>query len=219
MKKVSTYALAICLTAFICGKAQALIDVPTLRLAFGPSPISFKAGNGDFKDATPLSSLITINPMFLWDVPSVRMRLGVHFLTDIGSKYGFVSTAGVGLTGIFYPLGLSSSREVNDNFSEIIKTRISPYFQFSLTPMKFSVTKPLDKSDPRFNTPSSYPYFSSRVLEYSMGLGVDYPMYDDLVLFGGVHYRSAAFTADESGKGAISYNGLALLIGIITNFD
>ena len=210
-------AVAIFLTVLAAPSAKALIDVPTLRLGLGPSPIKFTAGS-EFPTPEALGSIVMLNPMFLWDMPSLRMRLGVHFLTDIGSKFGFVSTAGVGFTGIFYPLGLSSSREVNDDFSEVIKTRVSPYFQFSVTPMKFSVTKPLPPTDPRYNTPSDYPYFSSRVLEYSVGIGVDYPVSRDLVAFGGLHYRSAAFKSDESGKGAISYSGIALLIGVMTNF-
>ena len=193
------------------------MDAPTLRLGIGYAPLKFTGGS-EYPKPIPLASLVMLNPMFLWDVPSVRMRLGVHFLADLGSKYGFVATSGVGFTGIFYPLGLSSSREVNDNFSEIVKTRISPYFQISLTPLKFSITKPLDASDPRFNTPSSYPYFNSRVFEIAMGIGLDYPVADDIVAFGGLHYRSAAFTEDESKFGSITYSGVALLLGVMTNF-
>lgn len=217
MKKLSTLTLAIFLTVInLANSAHALIDVPTLRLALGPSMINYSAGTA-VSVSTPLKSIITLNPMFLWDIPSVRSRLGVHFLADMGSPYGFISTAGVGATAIFYPLGLSSSREVRDDFAEVVKTRISPYFQFSLTPMKFTITQVPTNVLP--NTDKSlFPYLNSRVLEYSMGLGLDYPVANDLIVFGGLHYRSAAFTADESTQGAITYSGFSLLVGIMTNF-
>jgi hypothetical protein len=216
--KLSTVILAIFLT-FMGTDARALVDVPTLRLGIGQSPLTFNAGTA-FKDAK-LGGTLVLNPMFLWDAPSLRTRIGFHFLADLGTKYGAVATAGVGVTAIFYPLGLSSSREVRDDFSEVVKTRLSPYMQFSITPTKFSVTQTPDPTSPLFNVPNQWPYFSSRIVEVSIGFGLDYPLGDDLVAFGGIHFRNAAISTQESNadnKGDINYGGMALIFGIMTNF-
>ena len=218
MIKVSIFILAIFLTA-TTNHANALVDVPTLRLGLGQSPLTFNAGSA-FKNSK-LQSKLLLNPMFLWDVPSLRSRLGFHFLADLATKYGAVATAGVGITAVFYPLGLSSSREVRDDFAEVIKTRISPYFQFSMTPTKFSVTQTPDPSSPIYSLPNRWPYFSARIVEISMGVGVDYPVADDFVVFGGLHYRTAAFSTQEAnsdGSGEIGYSGTALIVGFMTNF-
>ncbi len=165
-----------------------------------------------------MGNFLTLNPMFMWDMPSVRMRVGVNFLTDLGSDYGFVSIAGVGMTALLYPLGLSSSREVRDDFSELIKTRISPYLQFSITPTKLSITsKPLE-SDVTFPFPSKWPYFAAKIVETSFGAGVDYPVARDLIAFLGINYRFAAWKENESSDGVISYSGISIMAGVSTNF-
>jgi hypothetical protein len=214
--KLRTLAITI-LTLLICNPAWALFSVPTLRLGLGYSPIKFTAGSV-FTEGTSLGSLVTVNPMFLWDVPSLRSRFGFHFLADVGSSYGFVSTAGVGVTGIMYPLGLSSSREVAEDFSEVVKTRVGPFLQFSITPTKFSVTKTPETGTPQYNQPSSWDYFNVKVVEISAGAGVDYPLGRDLIGFIGAHYRAAAFKELESGDGSVSYSGLAFILGVMTNF-
>jgi hypothetical protein len=197
--------------------ARALIDVPTFRMGVGYSPIQFTAGT-IFPDDTSLGNILTMSPMFLWDMPGVRMRLGVNFLTDIGSTYGFVSIAGVGFTALLYPLGLSSSREVRDDFSEVVKTRISPYIQFGVTPTKLSVTARPAETDPTFPFPSKWPYFAASIIETSFGAGLDYPMGRDLVAFLGLHYRVAAWKANEQSDGVVSYKGFSILAGVQTNF-
>ncbi len=223
MKKSSTAILAILLTLF-CSRAYALIDVPTFRFALGESPISFTAGS-QFPGSNSLGEAVTLNPMFLWDLPGIRSRLGVSFIADLGTKYGAIAIAGVGLTGIFYPLGLSSSREVNEDFSEVVKTRISPYFQFSVTPTDFSVSQQVG------SVPQYWPYFSATMIEISLGIGVDYPFSKDLIGFIGLHYRSASFSGGANASGnatgtsstapttnGVNYSGVALLLGVMTNF-
>jgi hypothetical protein len=216
--KLSTILLAIILTCW-GSTANALIDVPTFRMGIGLSPLTFQAGTA-FKSAS-LGETALINPMFLWDVPNLRARVGIQFLADVGTKYGAIATAGVGLTAMFYPLGLSSSREVRDDFSEVTKTKVSPYLQFAITPTKFSATQQFHPGDPLYNTPDQWPYFSSTLIEISVGIGVDYPLSRDFILFGGLHYRTASAQSAESGNignGQISYSGVALLIGFMTNF-
>lgn len=202
--------------------ADAGIPVPTLRAAIGYSAISFSAGAGGtgtalFPEGTSLGSMLTLNPMFLWDAPSVRSRLGFNLTTDIGSEYGFLSTTGIGFTIIFYPMGLSSVREVKSDFSEVIKTRISPYLHFSLTPMRFSATKS-DFTTPDSSSATTKQYFDALMVETNIGIGVDYPMGEDLVVFGGLHYRFSAYTEQADTIGAITFTGPALLVGVMTNF-
>jgi hypothetical protein len=223
--KLSTVFLAIILT-LIGSSANALVDVPTLRVGLGQSPLTFQGGDS-FPAGSKLGETAVLMPMFLWDAPSLRMRIGLHFLADVGTKYGAVATAGVGLTSIFYPLGLSSSREVRDDFSEVVKTRFSPYLQVSITPTKFSVTAVPAVGTAAYANPRDWPYFSSRVVELSLGIGADYPINDNLVVFGGLHYRTATFSSgtvavqankDGSSPSDISYSGIALLVGVMTNF-
>jgi len=175
--------------------------------------LSFTAGSL-FPSPTSLGAKVTINPMFLWDIPSVRSRIGLNFVADLGSSFGSLPISGIGLSAVFYPLGLSSSREVNEDLSVLIKHRISPYLQLQVTPVKCSISTATSFSTINPNAA----YFSAMVIETSAGLGLDYPMGDDLLAFLGLHYRFAAFTSQETTTGAIKYSGIELLLGIMTNF-
>ena len=217
MKYAYRACLAIILTLIFAPRAHALIDVPTFRLGIGYAPLKFTAGT-IFPEPTSLGNIVTFNPMFLWDLPSIRTRIGVNFVADMGSSYGFFSIAGVGFSALMYPLGLSSSREVKDDFSEVIKTRVSPFLAISLTPTKLSVSSAPDPSDPDFAFPGRWPYISSKILETSVGAGVDYPVGRDFVLFLSGHYRFAAWKTEEQGDGVVSYDGPQVLIGFSTNF-
>ena len=209
--------LAILLTLLAARPAHALIDVPTFRLGIGYAPLKFTAGT-IFPEPTSLGNFLTVNPMFLWDLPSIRTRIGVNFLADLGSSYGFFSIAGVGFSALLYPLGLSSSREVTDDFSEVVKTRVSPFLAVSITPTKLSVSSAPDPSDPDYAFPGRWPYFASKIIETSFGLGLDYPVGRDFVLFVSGHYRFAAWKTEEQGDGIVSYEGPQFLIGFSTNF-
>jgi hypothetical protein len=194
--------------------AHALIEVPTFRMSLGHSSLNFTAGTL-FPNPTPLGSTVTINPLFLWDISSVRSRIGLNFLAELGSNgFGSLPISGIGLSALFYPLGLSSQREVNEDLSVLIKHRVSPYLQLQFTPTKCSISDATS-----FGTINARAkYFSATVIETSVGLGIDYPMGDDLVTFAGLHYRFAAFTSQETTTGALKYSGLELLIGVMTNF-
>ncbi|NDG84124.1 MAG: hypothetical protein EBX52_03685 [Proteobacteria bacterium] len=205
------------LMVLFSSESKALVPVPTLRMGLGYSPINFTAGSL-FPESTSLGNILTVNPMFLWDFPGVRSRVGFHFLTDIGSPYSFVSTAGIGITGILYPFGISSGREVSEDFTETVKSRNGPFIHFSLTPTKFTVTQKPDPSSPIYNIPSLWPYFSVKVVEVAAGAGYDFKLANDLTGFGSVLYRTAAFKEMEAGAGAVSYGGLSFLVGVMTNF-
>jgi len=205
------------LTLLTALPAHALIDVPTFRLGLGYAPLKFTAGT-IFPEPTSLGNFLTINPMFLWDVPSLRMRLGFDFITDLGSQYGFVSIAGLGLTAMLYPLGLSSSREVREDFSELVKTRVGPFFQFSINPTKLSVSSVPATTDPTYPFPGKWPYFAAKIIEMSFGAGADYPISKDLVASLGLHYRLAAWKAQETTSGVVSYNGIMIQAAVQTNF-
>ena len=217
VKRLYRIHLAIFLTLFLACPAHALVDVPTFRLGIGYAPLKFTAGSL-FPNPTSLGNYMTINPMFLWDFTSLRTRIGVNFVADIGSQYGFFSIAGVGLSALLYPLGLSSSREVADDFSEVVKTRVSPYIQIAITPTKLSVSSAPDPSDPNYAFPGRWPYFASKIIETSVGAGIDYPMGRDFVLFLSGHYRFAAWKTQEQSDGVISYDGPQVLVGFSTNF-
>ena len=159
---------------------------------------------------------MTLNPMFLWDIPSVRMRAGIHFLADLGSTYGYFSIAGVGITGLFYPMGISSYRETKEDGVEISRSRISPFFQASITPVKFSAT--FAQTPQEVASKAKIKYFNALILETSLGAGVDYPFGQDFVGFIGAHYRFAALKDQETSVGSISYSGIMVMLGVMTNF-
>lgn len=175
--------------------------------------LKFTAGTL-FEEPTSLGSKLTLNPMFLWDIPSVRSRIGLNFLADMGSKYGSLPISGIGVSILFYPLGLSSSREVNEDLSVLIKHRVSPYIQAQITPVKCAISDALDYT----TINSQATYFSAMIIESSFGIGLDYPVAEDLITFLGIHYRFAAFTSQETTTGAIKYSGIEILTGIMTNF-
>ena len=199
-----------------CKSAFALIDTPTLRFSLGYSMVKFGAvgisGQPQFAEGTPIASLVTLNPSFLWDVPVLRSRVGIHFLADIGSPFGFISIIGVGADYVFYPMGLSSSREVKDDGSVIVKTRISPFFEFKLTPLKMSIT------DPTVQAAGVTSYFNVLMVETSIGAGVDYPLTESMIGIVGLHYRFASFTGESATVGQVKYSGPILLLGISANF-
>ncbi|MBS1959201.1 MAG: hypothetical protein JST80_07020 [Bdellovibrionales bacterium] len=212
------YLLVILLSILIQARtAHALVEVPTFRFGLGYSMIKFtyldtnKGGASD----VPLGSMLTLSPSFLWDIPQVRSRIGFHFLADVGSQFGFVTIIGVGADFVFYPMGLSSSREMRDDGSFVVKTRVSPFIQLQITPEKMSITVPNDNPNAPLNQRT---YFNVLMIETSIGVGVDYPMSDNTVLFGGLHYRFAGYTSDETTVGKVTYGGPALLVGIMTNF-
>ena len=194
--------------------AHALIEVPTFRMSLGRSMLKFTAGTL-FPVPIPLGSTLTINPLFLWDIASVRSRIGLNFLAEMGSNgYGSLPISGIGISALFYPLGLSSQREINEDLTVLIKHRVSPYLQLQVTPVKCSISDATTFT--KVNARASY--FSATVVETSIGLGVDYPMSDDLITFLGLHYRFAAFTSQETSTGALKYSGIELLLGVMTNF-
>ncbi len=205
------------MTVFLFGAtAHALIDPPTLRFSIGHSAIKFTAID---KNEEPqlgpdqaLGSLMTVNPAFLWDVPTARTRLGIHFMGDFFSQFGLISLSGVGANFVFYPLGLSTSREVKNDGDIIHKSRMSPFIDLKVTYMKFAVRDP-SEPDPAFQT-----YFNIALMDISGGVGVDYPINDNLTCFGGVHYRFGSFTGSEAKIGRLEYGGMAFMLGLMTNF-
>jgi hypothetical protein len=61
-------------------------------------------------------------------------------------------------------------------------------------------------------------YFNVTVNEVTLGAGLDYPIADNTVLFGGLNYRFASYTSDEAEVGSVSYSGFLFNVGIMTNF-
>src|SRR4051812_43431234 len=94
--------IVILLSAFAqIRSAHALVEVPTLRFALGFSMLKMSAEDPNqlavISPGTPVGSLLTLNPSFLWDIPQVRSRAGLHFQADLGGKWGFVPFIGIGI--------------------------------------------------------------------------------------------------------------------------
>ena len=97
----------------------------------------------------------------------------------------------------------------------VVKNRITPYVQLQITPAKFSIT---DLTAVIGGNVSAAPYLNALMMETAVGAGMDYPFSTDLIVFLGGSYRFSAFTSLETTSGIISYHGLEILTGVMTNF-
>jgi hypothetical protein len=166
--------------------AQEYSRAPTFRGKLGISLGHFKLGTQYENEA--LSSLVTIQPTILWDLPLFRARFGIHDLGEYGSNYGLAPISGIGITSYFYPFGISSIYEFAPNGVLYQKTIPGPFVVTTLTPINFNLNKS------RSGDGSGRPDLSTFVLmyEFGIGLGYDYPIRSNMILALEAIYRYAS---------------------------
>lgn len=190
--------------------ARTEVQTPQLRLRFGYFLTSMSAGT--LLEDQPLDSLITFIPTVLWDMPTFRSRIGIHFLTELASSYGAMPISGMGFSGYFYPMGISSAYEVTDDNIVLQKYRMSPYVFGGLTPVNVNANKtPKSNSEQKIN-------FSATMMEVMIGAGVDYPFRANLILFGDINYRFSNALDNEASRQAIKYSSIGVTLGIATSY-
>lgn len=180
------------------------VQLPSFRMKLGISLLKIDAG--EVLVAAPLGSLVTIQPSILWDLPSIRMRAGIHYLADVSGNYGLLSLTGIGASAYFYPWGLSSSYEIGLDNVVYQKSRPGPYLYAGITPVNMSISRPTIGNQ----APIS---FSALIFETMLAAGYDYPLSRNTVLFAEGGYRFGAATSNEQVNGAVRYSGLSIMLG------
>ncbi len=166
---------------------------PLLRAKLGVHQLKFQVGNRFSNES--LGSFITYQPTVLWTLPTFRSRLGIHFLGDFGSPYGLMPISGIGLTGYFYPLGVSSAYEVGPD-NTVIQISKPSFFTFGcLTPLNFNLNRQgKDTAD------GSSLSFSAFMYEFAVGAGYDYPFTQNMIFAVELSYRSASAQSSTTNQ-------------------
>lgn len=158
--------------------------------------------------------MLTLQPTVLWDFPTFRSRIGVHFVTDVGSPYALMPVSGIGVTGYFYLSGISSAYDSGLDGVLVQKSKPGLFVFGGLTPVNFNIN--IDETN---STDSSTPdvAFSAFLVELSMGFGFDYPLRRNLLLSLEIGYRAGAAPSSDDGDN-ISYSGLGAMLVFGTSY-
>lgn len=208
--KIST--LVFILLAFVLAeKSLAAVQVPLFRLKAGYYPLNFSAGTRYSNE--PLNNAITIQPTLLWDLPTFRSRVGLHFISDFQSPFGLMPISGIGISGYFYILGISSAYEMDPGGTLFQKSRPGPFVYGALTPANFNLNRSASE------TPDGAELsFAAFVMEFNAGLGYDYPINNNVIFSGEVGFRSGANQSSSSTAGNVSYNGMGIMLSLSATY-
>jgi hypothetical protein len=188
--------------------ASAEVDYPILRLKLGKYMLSLDAGESI--TATDIGALISLQPTILWDLPTFRSRIGLHFTADISSEYAMIPISGMGFSGYFYPLGISSAYQHQEDNVVQFKYKASPYVFGGISPLNLSINK-VDETNPGRNIS-----FSALLWEINLGVGLDYPLRSNVLLFGEFTYRFASAPSATNNSEPVSYRGMGFMLGFTT---
>ncbi len=186
--------------------AASQLSVPSIKMKMGAFNLQVTAG--ELLSDQPLGALVTLQPSILWSVHGFRSRIGLHFITDLGSDYGLMPISGIGASFYFYVLGLSSDYEDADESLLLQKSKPVPYLYASVTPANLNISMPSD--------PSSA--FGALIYDLALGAGYDYPMRTNLVISGEITYRLATSDSGSASISGISYKGLGIFISFLATY-
>ena len=153
----------------------------------------------------PLGSLMTLQPMVLWNFPSINSRIGIHYLLDLASNYGFTPISGIGITGYYYLTGLPAAYETLPDDTLIQKSKHGLFTYASFTPVNFNLNR-RDTLDP--NSGKSFS-FSSMLYDFTIGAGYEYPLRPNSLISVEIAVRDAS-SGGQGGKLAYSGYGIGL---------
>lgn len=187
------------------GQGQVYSRAPSLRGKLGFSMLDFKLGT-QFNNE-PLQSVLLFQPTILWDMPTFRARLGVHFIGEYGGPYGAIPISGMGVSGYFYPFGISSAYEFAPDGTLFQKNRSGLFTFASFTPTNFNVNKK------RIDDGSGQPNLSvfSSMYEFMAGAGFDYVFRANMILAVEAGYRYAA-VQQSTIAGSVFYQGPCIFL-------
>jgi hypothetical protein len=191
--------------------AQDYSRAPTFRAKLGMSLVDFKLGTQ--YENEKLNSLMIFQPTVLWDLPSFRSRLGLHFIGEYGGSFGATPISGMGLSGYFYPNGISSVYEFTPDGTLLQKTLSGPFVYATFTPVNFNLNKQ------RLGSGSGQPDLSvfSVMHEVGVGTGYDYAFKANTILAFELGYRYAS-AQESTAEGSIFYKGFCFFLVFSTSY-
>lgn len=214
MIKISTlvFLLTACiLTLSVEQKVFASVQVPLFRLKAGYYPLKFSAGSRYTNEN--LGNSITIQPTLLWDLPTFRSRVGLHFISDFQSPFGLMPISGIGISGYFYILGISSAYEQDPGGTLFQKSRPGPFVFGAITPANFNLNRSARE------TPDGADLsFAAFVMELNAGVGYDYPINNNVIFSGEVGFRSGANQSSSTTTGNVSYSGMGIMLSLSATY-
>lgn len=191
--------------------AQTFSQAPTFRAKLGMSVLDFKLGTQ--YENEKLNSLFVFQPTVLWDLPSFRSRLGLHFLGEYGGSFGATPISGMGISGYFYPKGVSSVYEFTSDGTLLQKTLPGPFVFATYTPVNFNLNQK------RLGNGSGQPDLSvfSVMNELGVGAGYDYAFKANAILAFELGYRYAS-EQESTADGSVFYKGFSCFLVFSTSY-
>lgn len=168
---------------------------------------------GTLFKAKPLQSLVTVNPQVLWNLPTFRARMGFHYQGDFGSPFGLIPISGIGISAYFYPFGLSTAYEIDNDSTLYQKSKPGPYAFIMVTPVNFN----LNISRAQNTTTGGAVAFSANMIETTIGGGYDYPLGTNSVIALDAQLRTASASERSQGT-SISYSGIGVMVVFSTSY-
>lgn len=193
--------------AFLLLVSAARASIPIIRLKAGISNLTVNAG--ELYQDEPLSSMITFQPSLLWDFPSFSSRIGIHYLQELSSSHGTTPLSGIGISGYYHILGISSSYQMSDDVV-VQRSKPGPYLVASYTPVNVNMNKFVQGVGAEDNK-----YFSAYCNEFAGGVGFDYPLLQNMLLSGEILFRNGSSSASQGPDGAsssVNYSGLTVFL-------
>lgn len=205
MKKFLTFVLFFFFSAY----SHADFQAPVIRTKLVIFNTIVSAG--ETVQDQPLGSLMTIQPMVLWNFPSINSRIGFHYLLDVASNYGFTPISGIGISGYYYLTGLPAAYETLPDDTVIQKSKHGLFTYASFTPVNFNLNR-RDPSDPNSGKAFS---FSAMLYDFTIGAGYEYPLKPNSL----ISVELAVRDASSSGQGGkLAYSGLGIGVTFTTSY-
>lgn len=201
MKHVFTLVL------LLLTRSLTFAEVPSFRGKLAMYDLSISAG--ELVQSEKLGSMVTIQPGILWNFSSMNSRIGLHFLLDVGSQYGFTPISGIGISGYYYLTGLTSAYEISPEEVLTQKTKPGLFTFMSLTPVNFNLNK-IDNNDPTNNFS-----FSATMTDVIMGFGYEYPLKPNAIIAVEASLRDGSSSFNSQ---AVSYRGFGLSLVYTTSY-
>lgn len=205
MKKFLTFVLIILFSTY----SHADFQAPVIRTKMVMFNTIVSAGE-TVRDE-PLGSLMTIQPMVLWNFPSINSRIGFHYLLDIASNYGFTPISGIGISGYYYLTGLPAAYETLPDDTLIQKSKHGFFTYASFTPVNFNLNR-RDPTDPNSGKAFS---FSAMLYDFTIGGGYEYPLKPNSLISVELAVRDAS-SGGQGGK--LAYSGIGLGVTFTTSY-
>lgn len=176
---------------------------PMVRIKSGTSRLTVNAGEVIVGES--LTPMVTFQPSVMWALPEISTRLGVHYLQDLGGSFGMTPVSGIGISGYYYLMGISTAYSVSEDETVMQKSRPGPYLFASLTPVNFNL-----------NRVSSKFYFSAFIYDVAAGIGYDFPLTQNMII--SLEYVLRNGISNGPSKDNVNYKGSTIFISFGTTY-